>query len=47
MNLHLIQADNAIRQDLLIRNEDELIHAMNTLSCGAAAAPISGLPLNM
>ena len=29
MNLHLIQADNAIRQDLLIRNEDELIHAMN------------------
>ena len=27
MNLHLIQADNAIRQDLLIRNEDELIHA--------------------
>ena len=29
MNLHLIQADNTIRQDLLIRNEDELIHAMN------------------
>ena len=29
MNLHLIQADNAIRQDLLVRNEDELIHAMN------------------
>ena len=28
-DLHLIQADNAIRQDLLIRNEDELIHAMN------------------
>ena len=29
MNLHLIQADNAVRQDILIRNEDELIHAMN------------------
>ena len=29
MNLHLIQADNAIRQDILIHNEDELIHAMN------------------
>ena len=29
MNLHLIQADNAIRQDQLIHNEDELIHAMN------------------
>ena len=29
MNLHLIQADNAVRQDLLVRNEDELIHAMN------------------
>ena len=29
MNLHLIQADNTVRQDLLIRNEDELIHAMN------------------
>ena len=29
MNLHLIQADNAVQQDLLIRNEEELIHAMN------------------
>ena len=29
MNLHLIQADNTVQQDLLIRNEDELIHAMN------------------
>ena len=29
MNLHLIQADNAIQQDTLIHNEDELIHAMN------------------
>lgn len=29
MNLHLIQADDAVRQDILIRNEDELIHAMN------------------
>ena len=47
MNLHLIQADNAIRQDLLIRNEDELIHAMNHFELRAAAAPISGLPLNM
>ena len=27
--VHLIQADNAVRQDILIRNEDELIHAMN------------------
>lgn len=29
MNLHLIQADNAVQQDILIRNEDELIAAMN------------------
>ena len=29
MNLHLIQADNAIRQDILVRSEEELIHAMN------------------
>lgn len=29
MNLHLIQADNAVQQDILIRNEDELIRAMN------------------
>ena len=29
MNLHLIQADNAVKQDILIRNEDELIHVMN------------------
>ena len=29
MNLHLIQADNAVQQDIPIRNEDELIHAMN------------------
>ena len=29
MNLHLIQADNTVQQDLLIRKEDELIHAMN------------------
>ncbi len=29
MNLHLIQADNAVQQDILIRSEDELIHAMN------------------
>lgn len=46
MNLHLIQADNAIRQDILIHNEDELIHAMNTLSCGAAAERTSARPLN-
>ncbi len=37
MNLHLIQADNAVRQDILIRNEDELIHAMNHFELGAAA----------
>ena len=29
MNLHLIQADNAVQQDIPIRSEDELIHAMN------------------
>lgn len=29
MNLHLIQADNAVRQDIPIQSEDELIHAMN------------------
>ena len=29
MNLHLIQADNAVQQDLAIRDEQELIHAMN------------------
>ena len=29
MNLHLIQADNAVRQDVCIRSEDELIRAMN------------------
>ena len=29
MNLHLIQADNSVQQDLCIRNEEELIHAMN------------------
>lgn len=29
MNLHLIQADNAVRQDTLITSEDELIRAMN------------------
>ena len=34
MNLHLIQADNAVRQDILIRNEDELIHAMNHFELG-------------
>ena len=29
MNLHLIQADNAVRQDIPVKNEDDLIHAMN------------------
>ncbi len=29
MNLHLIQADNAVQQDIAVRNEDELIRAMN------------------
>ena len=29
MNLHLIQADNAVRQDLLVRSEEDLIRAMN------------------
>ena len=29
MNLHLIQADNAVRQDIPVKNEDDLIRAMN------------------
>ena len=29
MNLHLIQADNAVRQDVPVKNEDDLIRAMN------------------
>lgn len=29
MNLHLLQADNTVREDLVIHSEDELIHAMN------------------
>lgn len=29
MNLHLIQADNAVRQDTLIQSEDDLLRAMN------------------
>lgn len=29
MNLHLIQADNAVQQDILIRSEEDLIRAMN------------------
>ena len=29
MNLHLIQADNAVRQDIPVKSEDDLIRAMN------------------
>ena len=47
MNLHLIQADNAVRQDIPVKNEDDLIRAMNHFELRGGGGTDSGPPSSM